>query len=168
MDPAVATCRPAPASRPPAIALVERPSLAADTQPTLPFTLPPDAVIREEQPVEPELRQVAAALMAALVEVLSGQRSAEQLERWVEPELLSLVEHLRRAGRAEGLKLRSVRVQSPHAEAVEVSAHLVQGRASRAAALRITQRRGHWVGTHLAIALRPDVVHQAGWVNPVG
>ncbi|MGV8909351.1 MAG: Rv3235 family protein [Propionicimonas sp.] len=168
MDPAAATCRQAPASRPPAVALVERPLLAAEAQPALPLTLAPDTVVRDEQPVEPELRQLAAALMAALVEVLSGQRSPEQLERWLEPELLSLVEHLRRAGRAEGLKLRSVRVQSPHAEAVEVSAHLVHGQASRAAALRISRRRGQWVGTHLAIALRPDVVHQAGWLNPLG
>ena len=167
MDPATATVRQAPASRPPAVALVEHPQLAADAQPALPFTLLPEAVIQEEQPVEPELRQLAAALMAALVEVLSGQRSAEQLERWVEPELLNLVEHLRRASRAEGLKLRSVRVQCPHSEAVEVSAHLVQGRASRAAALRISRRSGQWVGTHLAIALRPDVVHQAGWINPL-
>lgn len=167
MDPAFATCRQAPASRPPAIALVRLRPLAADSQPALPLTLLPDAVVREEQPVEPELRQLAAALMAALVEVLSGQRSAEQLERWVEPELLSLVEHLRRASRAEGLKLLSVRVQSPHAEAVEVSAHLLLGQVSRAAALRISRRRGHWVGTHLVIALRPDVVHQAGWTSPV-
>jgi Family of unknown function (DUF6459) len=168
MDPASATCRHAPASRPAAVALVEPLQLPATTQPTLPLTVLADAVVRDEQPVDPELRQLAAALMGALVEVLAGQRSAEQLERWVEPELLSLVEHLRRAGRAQGLKLRSLRVQSPHAEAVEVSAHLLQGQASRAAALRISLRRGRWVGTHLAIALRPEVVHQAGWINPLG
>jgi len=167
MDPGLATCRQAPASRPLAVALVEPRQLGADAQPALPLTLLPDAAIREEQPVEPELRQLATALMAALVEVLSGQRPAEQLERWVEPELLSLVEHLRRASRSDGLKLRSIRIQAPHAEALEVAAHLLQGQTSRAAALRITRRRGNWVGTHLAIALRPDVVHQAGWINPL-
>jgi hypothetical protein len=124
-------------------------------------------VVADQDGVEPELRQLAAALMAALVEVLSGQRSAEQLERWVEPELLSLVEHLQRSRSGHDLRLRSVRVQAPHTQAVEVSAHLRQGATSRAAALRISWRRGQWVATHLAIALRPGIVHQAGWINPL-
>jgi hypothetical protein len=141
--------------------------LAGVDQPALPWTPVPEVVVPEQGGVEPELRQLAAALMGALVEVLSGQRSAEQLERWVEPELLSLVEHLQRARSGQGLKVRSVRVQAPHGEAVEVSAHLRQRGASRAAALRISWRRGQWVATHLAIALRPGIVHQAGWVNPL-
>jgi hypothetical protein len=166
MDPATATCRHAPASRPPAVPLLEPAWFAGDSQPALPWTVVTE-VVAEHDPVEPELRQLAAALMAALVEVLSGQRSAEQLERWVEPELLSLVEHLQRARSGHDLKLRSVRVQAPHAQAVEVSAHLRQGAASRAAALRISWRRGQWVATHLVIALRPGIVHQAGWINPL-
>jgi hypothetical protein len=166
MNPAAATSRQAPASRPPAVPLLEPAWFAGDVQPVLPLTVVPE-VVADQDAVEPELRQLAAALMAALVEVLSGQRSAEQLERWVEPELLSLVEHLQRARGGHGLKLRSVRVQAPHAEAVEVSAHLRQGAASRAAALRISWRRGQWVATHLAIALRPGIVHQAGWINPL-
>ena len=168
MNPALATCRLAQASRPPALPFLEPASFAGDIQPVLPWTVVPEVVVGEEDPVEPELRQLAAALMAALVEVLSGQRSAEQLERWVEPDLLSLVEHLRRARRGRGLKLRSIRVQAPHSEAIEVSAHLQLGQGSRAAALRISRRRGRWVATHLAIALRPEVVHQAGWIAPVG
>ncbi len=167
MDPATATWRPAPASRPPAIPLLEPAFFLGDAQPALPWTLVPEVVVPDRDAVDPELRQLAAALMAALVEVLSGLRSGEQLERWVEPELLSLVEHLRRAQSGQGLKLRSVRVQAPHAEGVELSAHLRQGDASRAAALRISWRRGQWVATHLAIALRPGIVHQAGWVSPV-
>ncbi|HEX5336073.1 MAG TPA: Rv3235 family protein [Propionicimonas sp.] len=166
MDPAAATSRHAPASRPPAVPLLEPAWFAGDAQPALPWTVVPE-VVAEQDAVEPELRQLAAALMAALVEVLSGQRSAEQLERWVEPELLSLVEHLQRARSGQDLKLRSVRVQAPHTHAVEVSAHLRQGAASRAAALRISWRRGQWVATHLAIALRPGIVHQAGWINPL-
>lgn len=166
MNPAAATCRPAPASRPPAIPLLEPAWFAGDSQPALPWTAVPE-VVAEDDGVEPELRQLAAALMAALVEVLSGQRSAEQLERWVEPELLSLIEHLRRARSGQDLKVRSVRVQAPHSEAVEVSAHLRQGAASRAAALRIGWRRGQWVATHLAIAIRPGIIHQAGWINPL-
>lgn len=167
MDPARATCHQAPVSRPPAVPLLEPAWFAGDTQPALPWTVVPQVVVGEHDPVKPELRQLAAALTAALVEVLSGERSAEQLERWVEPELLSLIEHLRRARSGQGLKLRSVRVQAPHDEAVEVAAHLRQGAVSRAAALRISWRRGRWVATHLAIALRPGIVHQAGWLSPL-
>ena len=167
MELALATCRPAPASRPPAMPLLEPGWFSQDNQPALPWTVVPEAGTADD-PVDPELRQLAWALTGALVEVLSGQRSPLQLERWVEPELLSLVEHLQRARSGQGLKLRSVRVQTPHCEAIEVAAHLARGSSSRAAALRISRRRGGWVATHLAIALRPDVVHQAGWVNPVG
>lgn len=166
MHPITATCRPAPPSRPPALPLLEPLVFVADSQPVLPWTTAPELIV-PDSPVTPELRQLAASLTSALVEVLSGQRSSLQLERWVEPELLSLLDHLRRAGRGEVLKLRSVRVQAPHNEALEVTAHLRQGGESRAAAVRITRRRGQWVATHLAIALRPDVVHQAGWISPL-
>ena len=83
MNPAAATSRHAPASRPPAVPLLEPVWFAGDVQPALPLTVVPE-VVADQDAVEPELRQLAAALMAALVEVLSGQRSAEQLERWVE------------------------------------------------------------------------------------
>jgi hypothetical protein len=166
VEPALATCRPAPASRPPALPLLEPAWFVDANQPVLPWLVVPD-VVAPDDPVGPELRQLAGSLTGALVEVLAGRRSALQLERWVEPELLSLVEHLQRARRGQGLKLRSIRVQAPHEEAIEVSAHLTQGQASRAAALRISRRRGSWVATHLVIALRPDVVHRAGWVSPV-
>lgn len=166
MEPALATCRPAPASRPPAVPLLESAWFAADSQPVLPWAVLAEVVVADD-PVTPELRQLAAAVMAALVEVLSGQRSPVQLESWVEPDLLSLLEHLRRTRRGLGLKLRSIRVQTPHEEAIEVTAHLSQGGDSRAAALRISRRRGRWVATHLAIALHPQTVHQAGWINPL-
>jgi hypothetical protein len=137
-------------------------------QPVLPMMLPPDVVDTTDLPLDPALRQLAASLTAALVEVLAGRRSAQQLELWVVPDVLSLLEHLRRARGGDGIRLRSVRVQAPSESALEVSAHLTQGDASRAAALRISRRRGRWVATHLAIALRPRVVHRAGWVNPFG
>lgn len=166
MDPRLATCRHAPASRPPALPLLEAAWFADDGQPVLPWTRLPEVIVTTDQ-VDPELRQLAGTLMAALVEVLSGQRSPLQLEGWVEPEVLTLAEHLRGTRRGQSLKLRSVRVQAPHAEAIEVAAHLRQGAGSRAAALRLSRRRGRWVGTHLAISLQPPLVHQAGWINPV-
>lgn len=166
MDPALAVCRPAPVSRPPARPLLEPLRYAEPDQPVLPWTVVPE-VVSPTSTLDPDLRQLATALTAALVEVMSGQRSTLQLELWVEPDLLSLVEHLRRARGGEGLTLRSVRVQAPHEEALEISAHLRQHGASRAAALRISKRRGRWVATHLVIALRPGVVHRAGWINPL-
>ncbi len=167
MDPAFARCRPAPPSRPPAVPLLEPVRFGGPDQPVLPWTVVPE-VVMADTPLDAGLRQVAVTLMSAVVEVLAGRRSALQLELWVAPDLLSLLEHLRRARRGEGLRLRSVRVQAPSETALEVAAHLTLGGESRAAALRIGQRRGRWVATHLAIALRPGVVHRAGWVNPFG
>lgn len=167
MEPTIALCRPAPASRPPAVPLREPARYAGAEQPVLPWTVVP-AAIEEDTLLDPERRQLATSLMAALVEVLCGQRSATQLELWVEPELLALLEHLHRARDGVGLRLRSIRVQAPHETALEVSAHLRQGGASRAAALRISHRRGRWVATHLVLALRPSLIHRAGWVNPLG
>ncbi|MCB0911471.1 MAG: hypothetical protein KDB60_07640 [Propionibacteriaceae bacterium] len=167
MEPTLALCRVAPASRPPAVPLREPVRFAGAEQPVLPWTVVQDAT-DDETPLDPERRQLATSLMAALIEVLSGQRSATQLELWVEPELLDLVEHLHRARDGDGLRLRSVRVQAPHEAALEVSAHLRRGEASRAAALRISRRRGRWVATHLVLALEPGLVHRAGWINPLG
>lgn len=166
MHPSQAKCRAAPASRPPATPLVIPAEYLGDTQPTLPWTGVAEVVV-PDSPLDPQLRQLATSLMAAVVEVLSGQRSPIQLERWLDPELLALLEHLRRARLGDGLRLQSVRVQAPHGQAMEVSGHLRQGMASRAAALRIALRRGQWIGTHLSIALRPNVVNRAGWINPL-
>ncbi len=167
MDPALALCRVAPASRPPAVPLREPARFSGTDQPVLPWTAVPDTT-GDDDPLDPERRQLATSLMAALIEVLSGQRSSAQLELWVEPELLDLLEHLHRARDGEGLRLRSVRVQAPHDAALEVSAHLRRGEASRAAALRISLRRGRWVATHLVLALDPSLIHRAGWINPLG
>ena len=167
MDPALALCRLAPASRPPAVPLREPLRFTGAQQPVLPWTVVPDATA-DEPPLDPERRHVATSLMAALVEVLSGRRPVIQLELWVEPELLDLLEHLHRARDGDRLRLRSVRVQAPHEKALEVSAHLRHGDAARAAALRISRRNGRWVATHLALALDPPVIHRAGWVNPLG
>lgn len=167
MDPTLALCRAAPASRPPAVPLREPQQFTGAEQPVLPWTVVPDAAA-DEAALDPERRQLATSLTAAVVEVLSGQRSATQLELWVEAELLDLLEHLHRARDGDGLRLRSVRVQAPHDAALEVSAHLRRGTASRAAALRISRRRGRWVVTQLVLALDPPVIHRAGWINPLG
>ncbi|MFT4110277.1 Rv3235 family protein [Propionicimonas sp.] len=166
MDPTLARCRPAPASRPPAVPLVEPVVFPAPDQPVLPWAVDPH-VAAPGTSLDPALRQLATSLMSALVEVLCGQRSALQLELWAEADVLALLERLRAARPWFGLRLHSVRVQAPHDDALEVSAHLRTGNASRAAALRISRRRGRWVATHLVISLDAGVVHRAGWINPL-
>ena len=160
METQFARVGPAPASRPSAERVLEPITLAVDPQPTLPWAVP-DSVAPQEQ-VEPALRQVAAAITAAVVEVLSGQRPVSQLERLAHPDLVSLVGHLCRARVGANLRLRSIRVQVPQPNVIEVAAHLRLAAGSRAAALRLQRRQGQWVCTHLEIALRPDVVNRAG------
>ena len=122
-------------------------------------------MLSEPADLEPALRQLATRVVAAVVEVLAGRRAVGQLETRVEPEPLALIEHLRRAGVATGLRLRSVRIQQPSAVTLEVVAHLRQAGASRAAAFRFTRRGSHWTVARVELSLRPDVVHKAGWLT---
>lgn len=161
MDPRHARVGRAPACRPPAHALLEPVVLPAATQPTLPWVAVP-AEAPEEPAVAPELRQVAGQFVQAVLETLAGQRHLLQLERWVRPEPLNLIGHLRGAGPAPVLRLRSLRVQAPSPSVLEVTAHLSQETASRALALRLQRRSGHWECTHLEIALRPGALARAG------
>ena len=158
----LAECTAAPPSRPPARRLLE-PILVASQQPTLPWDGP--AVVAEPAELDPELRQLATGVVAAIVEVLAGRRSPTQLEAWVEPEPLALIEHLRRAGVTSGLRLRSVRLQQPSRNALEVAAHLRQAGTSRAAAVRFTRVGGHWAACRVELALRPEVITRAGWLR---
>lgn len=161
METQFARSRPAPASRPSAERLLEPITLAADPQPALPWAMVPAGVVPQEQ-VEPALRQVAAAITTAVVEVLSGQRPVAQLERLAHPDLVGLVGRLCRDRVGANLRLRSIRVQVPQPNVIEVAAHLRLAAGSRAAALRLERRPGGWVCTHLEIALRPDLVNRAG------
>ena len=156
----LADCRPAPPSRPPARRLLE-PIVVASQHPTLPWDGP--AVVAEPAELDPELRQLATAVVTAIVEVLAGRRPVTQLEAWVEPEPLALLEHLRRAGAAVGVRLRSVRIQQPSRNALEVAAHLRHAGASRAAAFRFTRLNGRWAVCRIELSLRPDVISRAGW-----
>lgn len=163
MDPRQARVRRAPSSRPPAQALLAEVELPSPSQPALPWAVVPVAAAEDPDPVPPELRQIAAQFVQAVLETLSGQRQLLQLERWVRPEPLSLLGHLRGAGPAPAaLRLRSMRVQAPSPSVLEVTAHVVTPTASRALALRLQRRSGHWECTHVEIALRPDVLARAG------
>lgn len=162
MKPESARCRPAPPSRPPALILLESVDVGGSDQPVLPWDSSCQLAATEPR-LQPQLRALASSLCSALVEVMAGRRSPLQLEGWADPNVLGLAERICRTGRGEGLALVSLRLQAPHSEAIEVTAHLQQAGRARAAALRITHRRGGWVATHLVLSLRPPAVHRAGW-----
>lgn len=162
MDPSTARCRIAAASRPAATPLLQPQLLPHSDQPMLPWSVLPKVNVPPDAPLAPELRQVAVSLLNGVIEVLRGQRSPLQLELWVEPEVLQLLEHLRRGTDTTDLRLHSVRVQSPRPDALEVCAHLRHQGFSRAAALRIVRRRGRWVASQLVLALAANVVQHAG------
>lgn len=153
-------CLAARDTRPPLRRLLE-PVLLSTGHPVLPWADVPE-IVDVGDSVEPLARQVAASVTIAMVEALAGKRSLIQLERWLEPELISLLEHLCRSRIGWGVTLRSIRLQSPTPGVVEVTAHLRHGGAARAAALRLARRQDGWVGTNLEIALRPTVVNRAG------
>ena len=115
MHPTTATCVLAPPSRPPAVPLIEPAVFTRGAQPTLPWTVAPEVVINDA-PIDPGLHQLAASLTSALIEVVSGQRSSVQLERWVEPELLkdvykrqAVMRAVRRARRRSNRQTRRLR-----------------------------------------------------------
>ncbi|MCW5952326.1 MAG: hypothetical protein KIT69_08720, partial [Propionibacteriaceae bacterium] len=81
----LAECRAVAASRPPARRLLE-PITVRTEQPTLPWDGP--AVVAEPDELDQELRQLATAVVVAIVETLAGRRSPAQLQTWVEPEPL--------------------------------------------------------------------------------
>lgn len=122
------------------------------TQPPLPF----DVDIAEvPEPVgddvPPELRRMASALARAITEVLSGQRPALQLSRWLEePPLRALADAGRRYHRQQ-VNLASIRLQLTARGSVEVTLRLEKGRGSSAVAYRLDQRRERWRCTALVI-----------------
>jgi hypothetical protein len=153
----VAQAHAAPQTRPAAHRLLQ-PVAHLDAQPPLPFA-PPE---RPPEPkVDPALRKLAFAVTAALVEVLSGRRSAARLAAWFEPRPRDLMETLSRTHATAELQLRAVRVQQPRPNTLEVAAHLVADGRSRAAALRFDRRGARWKVSRLEVGLRPNQVHRA-------
>ena len=160
MDPRQARCRPAPVSRPavlPLFAPVEWPS---PNQPLLPWASPPD-VVDATAVVPAELRRVARDLASGLVETVASRRPLHQLEPWLSADVLTVVERLRTDRSSRQVRLKSLRIQHPRPEVLEVALHLHQADRSRAAAMRLTTRDGRWQITGLVIALDPSQVHDA-------
>ena len=121
-------------------------------QPTLPFDADiPEVPEPAGDDVPPELRRMASALARAITEVLSGQRPALQLSRWLEdPPMRALTDAGRRYCR-EHVTLASIRLQLTPRGSVEVALRLEKGRGSSAVAYRLDQRRERWRCTALVI-----------------
>lgn len=122
------------------------------SQPTLPFDVDVPEVpetVGDEVPVE--LRRMASALARAITEVLSGQRPAVQLSRWLEEPPLRALTDAGRSYRREQVALASIRLQLTPRGSVEVTLRLEKGRGSSAVAYRLDQRRERWRCTALVI-----------------
>lgn len=172
MTTTTAPVRPLAESRPPG--LTWSPTLAeppAAAQPPLDFgaapTVSPAIVNRSRwcarpDPRLPDARTWSSSLAMALVEALHAQRPIAQLNRWVDEEVLSAIFLAARRGRGPVGRLtvlpvlRSVRLQHPHPEVAEVSAHVsVQGR-SMALAFRLEALGDRWLCTALELGPTRD------------
>ncbi len=120
------------------------------------------------RPGLPDAQEWSAKLALAIIQALTGQRPAAQLNRWVVDEVLAAISmYQRRSLRTHGLiampvALRSIRVQHPDPEVAEVSAHVVIGKRSAAMAFRLEALGDRWLctalelGAHWRSAMRPE------------
>jgi hypothetical protein len=129
-------------------------------RPTPPDATPPDATPpdatplsatppRPTPPTRAEAVVVATRVARPLVEVLAGRRPMRQLRGVLGPKAQVLLETMQsRAARRRnrGLRLLTVRVCVPHAEAIE-AAVIMQGpdHRVRAMAIRLEHQRGRWL-----------------------
>lgn len=108
----------------------------------------------------PDPRLWSASLALALAEAVQGRRPISQLSRWVDEQVhATLAVAVRRDGHpasrpSRPAVLRSVRLQFPATDAVEVAAHVqVDGR-SRALAFRLEGWYDRWLCTALELGPR--------------
>jgi Family of unknown function (DUF6459) len=160
LRPELAQLRRLNAGAPAATELLPRSVDPRPAQPTLPLSDPP-----KQEPTstlaDHQARQLAAALVTSLVEVIAGRRPAQQLSAWVSPEVYVLIEKLAKTQRGSDIHLRSIRVQTPRPQVIEIAVHLVQRGRSKAAALRLHIVAGRWQATGLEIALEARRINQA-------
>ena len=111
--------------------------------------------------IDPADRQRATSITVVAIETISGLRPLSQLDHCFATSLIFLMSHLRRTHQATGLRVQSMRMQSPAPDVIEVSVHLRQDKHSCAAALRLVRQRNNWICTRFEIALRPDAIMRA-------
>ena len=109
------------------------------------------------RPELPDAEEWSAKLALAIIQALTGQRPAAQLNRWMVEEVLAAISmsqrrNLKVPGRiALHTALRSVRVQHAGPEVAEVSAHVAIGKRSAAMAFRLEALGDRWLCTALEL-----------------
>lgn len=88
-------------------------------------------------------------MVTAVVEVVTGLRSASQLTRWLTPEVMMHIHELKKTHYPERLGIVAVRVTEPDDGVAEVSATIGTKQRSFAIALRLEGLDGRWRGTTL-------------------
>ena len=103
---------------------------------------------------------MGAALALAVLQALVAQRPIAQLNRWLADDVLSMVSMQQRRRRNDPdravrlVLVRSLRVQHPHADVAEVSAHVVVGTRDTALALRLEALGDRWLCTAFELDAR--------------
>ncbi len=127
----------------------------------LPLSFEPEPLVINRA-ANPELANRTATFVQALLEVLDGHRSVLQMSQWVTPDVYeSLVRRVTLLMKANGSvarrqQLASLHIFSPHPRAAEISARVIQGKRSRAIALRLDlllDPRGRWQWKCTALVL---------------
>lgn len=145
---------PAPATRP-ALRTLDMPDLhAPPLQPVLPEGSERASVTATGE-VSSDAAFTAQRIARALAEVLAGSRPVAQIRPALVPRVAHLLDHLIRSGAASGARLARVRLQSPHADAVEASLLLI-GERGGAVAVRIDRHARRWAVTAVEAALGPN------------
>ncbi|MFT4296734.1 MAG: Rv3235 family protein [Micropruina sp.] len=152
----------APVVLAPAVRLVQPALIEPPQQPLLPWPEPEPPPAVESPGIPDQVRHQVGALVAALVEVLRGRRPPPHLEPHAGTAVLELIGRLRGEGALPTMRLRSLRLDQPAPDVVEVAAHLRLGERSRAAALRAERRPGdRWRLTELELALDAVVLRSS-------
>ena len=86
-----------------------------------------------------------------VVEALQGRRRPEQLQGFFDPGALRALGTRASVLRSQGIRLASVRAQSPRPGVAEVTLRLSSVRSNTAVALRLTDQGNAWRCTALAI-----------------
>ena len=115
------------------------------------------------RPDLPDARRWSTALAIALVETLHAFRPVQQLNRWLDDDVMdALALHVRRrratapaaGGRPSAPPIRSIRIQHPDPGVAEVSVHLGTARRSAAFAFRLEASGRRWLCTALELGPR--------------
>jgi hypothetical protein len=106
----------------------------------------------------PDPDSFARAVCQAIIDVLAGRRAAQQMMRWLRPDLFDMLR--RRASTAaerttprpgRGAVVRSVRTCRVSPDVVEAAAVIVDGRGARAMAVRLEAVGPRWRVTAMVI-----------------